>query len=154
MLAVDCLIRGQVPDDYVVTTPVAESQLGSLRDDAEKLLAVGRSLPNQVGLTRRERDVLEALLHNLTNKEISVALGLTERTVKFHVSSLLAKFKVCNRQELVQKALNQVLEALPKLVPSGSLEDRYGSGPLPSGLNAPRSATSQERVQRQAVAPR
>jgi DNA-binding NarL/FixJ family response regulator len=52
-------------------------------------------------LTRREREVLEALLENLSNKEIASRLQVSERTAKFHVSNLLAKFGVRRRADLI-----------------------------------------------------
>ncbi len=53
------------------------------------------------GLSRREREVLEALLGNLSNKEIAAKLNISERTAKFHVSNLLAKFGVQRRADLI-----------------------------------------------------
>lgn len=62
----------------------------------------GRRLPSRAaGLSRRERDVLEALLENLSNKEIATKLGISERTVKFHVSNVLSKFGVRRRADLI-----------------------------------------------------
>jgi DNA-binding NarL/FixJ family response regulator len=52
-------------------------------------------------LSRREQEVLEALLENLANKEIAHRLHISERTVKFHVSNLLAKFGVRRRADLI-----------------------------------------------------
>jgi DNA-binding NarL/FixJ family response regulator len=45
--------------------------------------------------------VLEGLLENLANKEIASRLNISERTVKFHVSNLLAKFNVRRRADLI-----------------------------------------------------
>jgi DNA-binding CsgD family transcriptional regulator len=56
------------------------------------------SLP--VGLTSREKDVLGLLLRRLSNKEIASILGITDRTVKFHVGNLLNKLQVRSRHEL------------------------------------------------------
>jgi DNA-binding NarL/FixJ family response regulator len=58
-----------------------------------------RLLPGH-SLTARERQVLRLLLRHLTNKEISRALVISERTVKFHVSNVLAKLGVENRSGL------------------------------------------------------
>ena len=52
-------------------------------------------------LSRREKEVLEGLLENLANKEIASRLNISERTVKFHVSNLLAKFNVRRRADLI-----------------------------------------------------
>ena len=55
-------------------------------------------------LTDRELEVLRLLAHGRQNKEIAAALGISERTVKFHVSAILAKLGVGNRTEAVGKA--------------------------------------------------
>jgi DNA-binding NarL/FixJ family response regulator len=52
-------------------------------------------------LSRREQEVLNALLENLANKEVADRLNISERTVKFHVSNLLAKFGVRRRADLI-----------------------------------------------------
>ncbi len=52
-------------------------------------------------LSRREQEVLEGLLENLANKEVASKLNISERTVKFHVSNLLAKFGVRRRADLI-----------------------------------------------------
>lgn len=56
-------------------------------------------------LSPREREVLDCLLVNLSNKEIAKRLKITERTAKFHVSNLLAKFGVRRRVDLVMLQL-------------------------------------------------
>jgi len=52
-------------------------------------------------LSRREQEVLDSLLENLSNKEIASKLNIAERTVKFHVSNLLSKFGVRRRADLI-----------------------------------------------------
>jgi two-component system, NarL family, nitrate/nitrite response regulator NarL len=51
-------------------------------------------------LTAREGEVLRLLMRRLTNKEISRLLAISERTVKFHVSHILAKFGLEDRRAL------------------------------------------------------
>jgi DNA-binding NarL/FixJ family response regulator len=55
----------------------------------------------QTSLSRREREVLDSLLENVSNKEIAAKLNISERTVKFHVSKLLNKFGVRRRADLI-----------------------------------------------------
>jgi DNA-binding NarL/FixJ family response regulator len=55
-------------------------------------------------LTMRERAVLEHLARGLGNKQIAARLGITERTVKFHVSSVFTKLGAANRTEAVTRA--------------------------------------------------
>jgi DNA-binding NarL/FixJ family response regulator len=48
-------------------------------------------------LTKRERDVLAAVAQGLPNKQIGRELGLSESTVRVHVSNILTKLQVANR---------------------------------------------------------
>jgi DNA-binding NarL/FixJ family response regulator len=54
-------------------------------------------------LTRREQEVLTGVIAGKVNKEIGYDLHISTRTVKFHVASLLAKFHVKGRMELLKK---------------------------------------------------
>jgi len=99
-----CVVRGQSPNDYMVMVRAHDELLEGLNDKANTLLEAGRSVHSRVRLTRREEEVLSGLMKSLANKEIAASLNLSERTVKFHVSSLLAKFQVRGRMELVREA--------------------------------------------------
>lgn len=54
------------------------------------------------GLTAREREVLELLLLGRTHEDIAVALGISERTSKFHQANLLAKLGAESRMDLLR----------------------------------------------------
>ena len=56
-----------------------------------------------VPLTERELEVLQALAHGLSNREIAGQLVITEGTVKNHVSSLIEKMGVRDRTQAVLK---------------------------------------------------
>jgi DNA-binding NarL/FixJ family response regulator len=56
-------------------------------------------------LTDRESEVLGLLSKGLANKQIALALGISEHTVKFHVSSIYTKLNVTNRTEAVREGL-------------------------------------------------
>ena len=56
-------------------------------------------------LTPRERDVLNALAHGSSNREIARALSISDETVKTHVSSILSKLGVADRTQAVIYAL-------------------------------------------------
>ncbi|MBN1449420.1 MAG: response regulator transcription factor [Anaerolineales bacterium] len=53
-------------------------------------------------LTAREREVLQLAAEGLANKQIALALNISEHTVKFHLSSLYAKLGVTSRTEAVR----------------------------------------------------
>ena len=63
-------------------------------------------------VTRRETDVLQCIAQGLANKQIAVHLGISEHTVKFHLSSLYAKLGVTNRTEAVRVGLQRGLVVL------------------------------------------
>jgi two-component system, NarL family, response regulator YdfI len=52
-------------------------------------------------LTAREIEVLRMLAEGMGNKEMATRLGISEHTVKFHVSSILDKFGASTRTEAV-----------------------------------------------------
>jgi DNA-binding NarL/FixJ family response regulator len=64
-------------------------------------------------LTSRERQVLDLILMACSNREIARQLGIEERTVKAHVSSLMRKTGADNRIELSLRALNLSPAAQP-----------------------------------------
>jgi len=63
------------------------------------------SLPNK-RLTARERQILSLIQASLSNRVIAKKLGVSERTIKFHVSNVLHKLNLSSRNEL--KSLNHV----------------------------------------------
>ena len=63
-------------------------------------------------LTSREQEVLQHLSRGHTNRDIADTLFITERTVKFHVSSILSKLGAENRTEAVRIAMQQGLVSL------------------------------------------
>jgi DNA-binding NarL/FixJ family response regulator len=76
--------------------------------------ARGRISPaGHATFTVREKEVLELLVAGRCNKEIGVALGIGERTVKSHVAKLLRKNGVQNRVALSIHAIRHSLVAAP-----------------------------------------
>lgn len=91
--ALEVLMEGSYWVPRVLLSRFVESILPSSRNRT--------LISSSVGLSRREREVLQAVLDNLSNKEIAGQLNISERTAKFHVSNLLAKFGVQRRADLI-----------------------------------------------------
>jgi FixJ family two-component response regulator len=95
-------------EDFL-TKPVAKDQLletikralvrGEEARDRDSRLAALRSLVSQ--LTPREYDVFTLLARGNLHKQIAYALGISERTVKFHRHNVLQKFDVHSLADLV-----------------------------------------------------
>jgi DNA-binding NarL/FixJ family response regulator len=60
-------------------------------------------------LSSREREVLRHLVDGMTNKEVANPLGITEATVKCHVSTILMRLNVSDRTQAVVTALQRGL---------------------------------------------
>lgn len=76
---------------------------------AARVVASVRPQHGRRSLSAREREVLGLLTEGLTTKEMARRLGITERTVKFHVHSLCAKLGAANRAQAVALATQQNL---------------------------------------------
>jgi DNA-binding CsgD family transcriptional regulator len=148
LLAMHCMVRGQAPTDYVVMVQAEDDALKGLTEKADMLLQAGKSVHSQHKLTRREEEVLSGLMKSLANKEIAANLNLSERTVKFHVSSLLAKFRVRGRMELVREASRHTSGAL--LMPGDARQESFTS--LPNSYPAPLAVTVVPLAKRQLMA--
>ena len=143
LLAMHCLVRGQSPSDYVVMVEAGKGLLGGVAEKAEKLLQAGRSVSLPVQLSRREEEVLNGVMRSLANKEIAASLNLSERTVKFHVSSLLSKFHVRGRMELVREASRAYLSC--RTAGNGDPAGARPGSPAGMRLPAPRLADGPPR---------
>jgi len=63
------------------------------------------------GLTERERDILERLAHGDGNQVIAQRFGLSDKTVRNHVSSILNKLQVADRGQAIVRARDAGLGA-------------------------------------------
>ena len=63
-------------------------------------------------LTAREKEVLQHMAEGLANKQIALALGISEHTVKFHLSALYAKLGAASRTEAVKRGIELGLISL------------------------------------------
>jgi DNA-binding NarL/FixJ family response regulator len=63
-------------------------------------------------LTDREVEVLNLLAQGYPNKQIALALGISDHTVKFHVSSIYNKLNATNRAEAIRRGVRGGLISL------------------------------------------
>ncbi|GGL08705.1 response regulator [Planomonospora parontospora] len=63
-----------------------------------------RSEPALPGLTPREREILALVAEHLTNPQIAARLGLSQKTVRNHVSAVFAKLQVADRAQAIMRA--------------------------------------------------
>ena len=75
--------------------------------------AAGATVPaagtNKFGLTKRELQVVSALVEGQSNKDIAATFGVSEYTVKHHLTNVFDKLGVYNRLELVLFAIRHQL---------------------------------------------
>jgi LuxR family maltose regulon positive regulatory protein len=57
-----------------------------------------------MALTPREREVLALLARTLTNKEMALAMQVSEEAIKWHMKNLFAKLDAGTRKQVVQRA--------------------------------------------------
>ena len=57
-----------------------------------------------IGLTARQTDVLKAVAGRLTYKEVGARLGLSERTVRYHMAEIMERLHLDNRSQVIAYA--------------------------------------------------
>ena len=108
-------VRADVPTEAALS-PEDLDGVAALVIDAHDTPAIstrtdgGRDLLEP--LTSREHDVLEQMAAGLSNRQIADVLGISEHTVKFHVSAILGKLGVTSRSAAIRHGLRQGLVTL------------------------------------------
>jgi DNA-binding NarL/FixJ family response regulator len=90
----------------------ADSPPGPPSTEREAFDALDDELAQAEPLTPREVQVLELLAEGLPNKAIAARLGISDQTVKFHVSSISGKLGALNRTDAVRRAARRGLITL------------------------------------------
>jgi NarL family two-component system response regulator YdfI len=110
------LSRESQPEDVLSAIYVAYDGMVLLSTPAaENLAAVYGDQPLEIAdelseeITSRETEVLRMLAEGLVNKDIAVRLGISEHTVKFHISSILDKLGASTRTEAVTLGIRRGL---------------------------------------------
>lgn len=112
---VDGAVRASLPPDIspeemAATLVAVDAGLFVIHPNHRARTASYDSLrPAHTPLTARETEVLAMLAEGLGNKIIAGRLGISENTVKFHVSSIMDKLEAGSRTEAVARGLRQGL---------------------------------------------
>ena len=88
----------------LLSTATADSLAGVFGDQVAE---VDDELSEEI--TSRETEVLRMLAEGLVNKDIAARLGISEHTVKFHISSILDKLGASTRTEAVTLGIRRGL---------------------------------------------
>jgi DNA-binding NarL/FixJ family response regulator len=98
--AVGYLLKDADPDDVIEGVRAVNRGESPLHPRAARsLLSARRAAPAPVDLTPRETEVLTLVREGLANKQIARRLGITDRTVKAHLTSAFARIGVQDRTQ-------------------------------------------------------
>lgn len=114
--AISYLLKDVTPEDLVGAIFAAK------RGEATLPPGIATTLMQQIAardsravleaLSERELDVLREIAHGRSNKEISANLGISEKTVKTHVSNILDKLQLADRTQAAIYALREKIVPL------------------------------------------
>jgi DNA-binding NarL/FixJ family response regulator len=100
--AVGYLLKHSQPDTILSAIRVAREGGSPIDPIAARAMLLNRSRPRPAvdnPLTEREREVLLAVRSGLANKQIARSLGISERTVKAHLTSVFQRIGVGDRTQ-------------------------------------------------------
>jgi len=104
--ATSYLLKNASTDDLARAIRAAHAGKRTLSPEiTETLIQTTTEHPAPISLSERETHVLRLMVAGMNNLEIAAQLSVSRSTVKFHVSSILAKLGVKNRLEAVKLAL-------------------------------------------------
>lgn len=109
--AIGYLLKNIAADDLADAIRSAKVGQPTLAPEATKALIQNATRPPRpdFSLTPRELEVLKLMVQGLNNPQIAETLMVSRSTVKFHVSSILAKLQISSRTEAVAIAVQNDL---------------------------------------------
>lgn len=117
--------RRDLREALETSTPDVVAEFGSVQEardagiEADAFLTAASEVPNDLddapaveSLTPREIEVLELVAEGLSNKAVAARLGISDQTVKFHLTSISGKLGALNRTDAVRRAVHRGLITL------------------------------------------
>lgn len=104
------LLKDALSEDLVRVIREVHSGERPIPTEVAARLEVRKTQPS---LTPREVDVVRLIAQGMRNKEIAVALGISEETAKVHVKNILAKLNVNDRTAVIPVALRRGIIHIP-----------------------------------------
>jgi DNA-binding NarL/FixJ family response regulator len=95
------VLKGTSSDELVAVVRAVAAGGTLIPPEIAAQLARAVRQPRRDRLTGREREILALLAEGLSNRGAAERLGITERTVKFHVAEILARLGASNRAQAV-----------------------------------------------------
>jgi NarL family two-component system response regulator LiaR len=113
--AIGYLLKNVTADELADAIRAAYAGRPTLAPEVTEALIHATTHPHAPGhdLTARERDVLELMVKGMSNVDIAAQLCVSRSTVKFYVSSILAKLHVASRVEAATLAVERHLVTRP-----------------------------------------
>ncbi len=99
-------------NDKVFARPAVASRV--LKEFRELAVYGQEAAPIFAPLSPREVEILDNIARGMTNKQVAYALGISEQTVKNHMSSILRKLSVNDRTQAVVYAMKQGWIRIPE----------------------------------------
>ncbi|CAN5671656.1 response regulator transcription factor [soil metagenome] len=99
-------------NDKVFSRPTVASRV--LKEFRELAVYGQEATPIFAPLSPREVEILDNIAKGMTNKQVAYALGISEQTVKNHMSSILRKLSVNDRTQAVVYAMKQGWIRIPE----------------------------------------
>jgi len=118
--AIGYLLKDAEPDGLVGAVRAAARGESPLDPRAARIVLTGRAKPAPVSvLSGREKEVLVLVAEGLANKQIARSLGIAERTVKAHLTSVFTQIGVTDRTSAALWAHRRGLVGSPPKPPPG-----------------------------------
>lgn len=113
------MLHGLENGEALLTPPVAAQILQELKllhtDENESLFQSTESETGNSKLTKRQLEILELVSKGITYKDTGTALGLTERTVKYHMGKIIELLHLENRSQVITYAVKMGIVHKPLL---------------------------------------